>query len=745
MPIKVSCACGKNLSVKDEIAGRRIKCPDCGKALSIPKPKPPTEVPADEWDLADEAGEVDDETTSTESHGNRRAGRGRKRAAPPKATGTSPRLIIGLAACGAVLVIGLFVWMLRPKAKPEAENVAAVPQSSPPTTSPPTTSPGPTDATPATTPTAVDNSATTAASAPETTASVPPSTGTTTPEASNTAATANNVAVTNAADLPPAVLTRSLNRLPDWVAADAPFDVTEFWVAMPKEQNAVRHYLDAFFEFTTHLMPPLSPQFKARAPSVEKRYARSIKLQVDWHNPNAAKNRAERDAVLDEHAAGFQKLFEAQKQPCVFEVGWDVPAQCRLILTVREVARVAQLQVERDIERNDFDAAIRMIGSLLRLSRDLRVRAPLALHHSADAVDSITLNNLLIPLLKVPTLKVSQCDELAKLMSQHAESSNGSVLARLKGDYLLKRMIAHAAQHETGVFQKSKSLSNKIAFTLKTGASHELLLALLNPELVLAKDFHFATDSKADMAVTMLAKSLTATDLEAVGTSLKEKYHLQAETLGQPYATQVAAFAAWRDKQQQVINQLGTEVQASVPKDTPPAQMEAQMMTLLEKKFREPNTARAPLFTMLWGTRFESDMGSNGALTIDATRNRTWITAAPLLVALRRWYATHRTPPSDLAAMCREAGIATVPNDPYGNSPFKLATFSTDSPPIQYERGRPSDKPEKFLAGECIIYSVGPDGLDDRAAVEVGYLAPGAKGDWSFTLGRPQSAFPPTP
>lgn len=36
MPIKVSCQCGKRLVVKDEMAGKKGKCPACGQLLEIP-------------------------------------------------------------------------------------------------------------------------------------------------------------------------------------------------------------------------------------------------------------------------------------------------------------------------------------------------------------------------------------------------------------------------------------------------------------------------------------------------------------------------------------------------------------------------------------------------------------------------------------------------------------------------------------------------------------------------------------
>ena len=38
MPIKVACQCGQQFVAKDELAGKRVKCPKCGTALTIPQP-----------------------------------------------------------------------------------------------------------------------------------------------------------------------------------------------------------------------------------------------------------------------------------------------------------------------------------------------------------------------------------------------------------------------------------------------------------------------------------------------------------------------------------------------------------------------------------------------------------------------------------------------------------------------------------------------------------------------------------
>ncbi len=36
MAITATCSCGKTVSANDELAGRRVKCPDCGEPIMIP-------------------------------------------------------------------------------------------------------------------------------------------------------------------------------------------------------------------------------------------------------------------------------------------------------------------------------------------------------------------------------------------------------------------------------------------------------------------------------------------------------------------------------------------------------------------------------------------------------------------------------------------------------------------------------------------------------------------------------------
>jgi hypothetical protein len=40
MPVAVSCSCGKNFSVKDDLAGKKIKCPGCQAVVQVPAAQP---------------------------------------------------------------------------------------------------------------------------------------------------------------------------------------------------------------------------------------------------------------------------------------------------------------------------------------------------------------------------------------------------------------------------------------------------------------------------------------------------------------------------------------------------------------------------------------------------------------------------------------------------------------------------------------------------------------------------------
>jgi len=109
MAIKLQCSCGKALSIKDEFAGRKVKCPACQKPLNIPASNEFTE-----GEFADEPDEFPRKSRLREK--SRARGKAMKKG--KKSSSSNRGLLIGLGTGGGVLVVVILAWMLWPS-KPD--------------------------------------------------------------------------------------------------------------------------------------------------------------------------------------------------------------------------------------------------------------------------------------------------------------------------------------------------------------------------------------------------------------------------------------------------------------------------------------------------------------------------------------------------------------------------------------------------------------------------------------------------
>ncbi len=529
---------------------------------------------------------------------------------------------------------------------------------------------------------------------------------------------------------------RAMTELPDWLVKDAPFDVNQFWITVPPSENAAPLYLDALYEFVPEMEACFAPEVRSqRTATAKTRHDRSLKLQIQWSNPQQPKDATERDAVLQEHVSPFQKLEEAQKRPqCVFEIGWDAPSFLPPIHAFREVVRVAQLQVERDIERGDFDSVLRMTNLTLRLSRDIRSRTPMVMQDVATALESLIISQILIPALKSPALKTSQCDDLLRQFVLHeaAVRKTNLFLTGLRGDYIWKRMLLHDVQQQTGEFAEAR-------FREAFGVSHETraaaMLTALNGTSDQLKALGTETPNpQLSLMFDLFLSAMKPGNYDAEVLALKDKYQVLSSAITEPYAVRSKAFAQLREKYQKGLQAQLADVQIPPPPNTPPEQAMAQMKVALEKKLAA-GTLRGPFLAafLINGSKLENDMGQSGADVTPMTR----LEGAKSLVALRRWYGTHGNPPPDFATMCREAGLTDLPRDYFSDGPLRMVTFAAETP-IQHRY----QKYLKAMAGETIVYSFGPDGVDDKALKDWGYVDPG---DFLFRMEIPQSEIPATP
>jgi hypothetical protein len=87
------------------------------------------------------------------------------------------------------------------------------------------------------------------------------------------------------------------------------------------------------------------------------------------------------------------------------------------------------------------------------------------------------------------------------------------------------------------------------------------------------------------------------------------------------------------------------------------------------------------------------------AFMIAILRAEATLRGTQCLVALRRWQLEHEELPKDIDTLVKAAGMPGVPIGPFSDQPLRMAV----------------------IEGKPVIYSVGPDGKDDKALLEWEY------------------------
>ncbi len=129
MSIRLECSCGKKLSIKDEMAGRRVKCPACDVVLTVPTI--PTKAKLAEEDGGNERTDTNyfdkplpprtGRSRARLTSASRPSGRAQGRSKANAKSGGNRTTLIAFSAGIGVLAIGLAGWMLWP-AGPDADS-----------------------------------------------------------------------------------------------------------------------------------------------------------------------------------------------------------------------------------------------------------------------------------------------------------------------------------------------------------------------------------------------------------------------------------------------------------------------------------------------------------------------------------------------------------------------------------------------------------------------------------------------
>jgi hypothetical protein len=428
----------------------------------------------------------------------------------------------------------------------------------------------------------------------------------------------------------------AVSKPPAWLGTEAPFDVAQFFAAPPRDRNAAPLYLDALFEFGDGVAEcyPAGPQRERRRRAATDRSKRYTDLMQPIFNvANADVPPAVADEVIRLYDEGMRKLKEAQRRDqCVFETGLSVYALLPHVQAARQVARIVAIRVHQSVQRGDLEGAIRDVEIVLRLARDLQRRGVTITQLVASSLNQVVGFSMVSAILSSPKLKAKDCDALLRVLLTHDQKSTDGYAEGLRADCV----TARATLRDLVLHQR------EIAARFKQKPGESVIKAALK-DLNGGRDLGDAVPDDIDARVARTTPSdLTRSEREI------DRYYRTALALdGVPAA--------------EVLRKL-------------PA----------VKRIESPG----PL-SVLTGMLAPPEVLES--IVRATSRARTTVRASECLVAMRRWQLTHRDLPRSLLIAAKDAGLKSVPIDPYDGKPMRLVSVN----------------------GEPVIYSVGRDGKDD--------------------------------
>jgi hypothetical protein len=244
-------------------------------------------------------------------------------------------------------------------------------------------------------------------------------------------------------------------RPPDWLLAEAPFDLRRYFQVVPEEENAAGPYLEALAEFGAELARcfPEAQRDALRERGL-KRNADLNRLWEAWNADRKGVRPADTDALLAEFEPGFRKIAAAQRRKrCAFYTGYSFSSLLPHLQSVRQANQALLLRTARCLERGDFAGAVDTLESVLRLNRDIRHRGGAICQLVANASDGEALRSVK-EVLNAPGCAEGHCDRLLALLGDHAARKPDAWGNLVACEYVLARTAVRDIEHRSGDFSE---------------------------------------------------------------------------------------------------------------------------------------------------------------------------------------------------------------------------------------------------------------------------------------------------
>ena len=402
--------------------------------------------------------------------------------------------------------------------------------------------------------------------------------------------------------------------------------------------------------------PELEPCFVG-APNLSDRLKaikERVKLDRVFAKPYSTENAAEWKSTLKLYDEGFSKMAIAQRRP-------KCMFQHDFSFVPWPVARaaypfgiVAKNLSIVKLREGDFAAPIQTVDIMLRLSRDVRNSKR---SRFIDAGLEEMAESTIREMFSTPGMKIEYCDQLLSSLDRHFRELGDDTLSMLQGDYVFQRLFVYELMTHTGFFSGERMRKEVIRFDFWRGFTDSADSLFSRIALGALPNSNGPTPQENDRANMEKFKAAAAS------VDLKREFqfvdNLLQKNLGLAKKSFPERWAGSRTRNDDIW--IGDALDMS--------------------KFYLAHPA----------VQFEK---------IDVynfTTDRTKLHALMALVALGRWQFKHNGKlPTSLEEVMMDAGYPDLPIDVFSNKPLRLT----------------------ILKGEPVIYSVGPNGVDEQAKIE---------------------------
>jgi hypothetical protein len=293
----------------------------------------------------------------------------------------------------------------------------------------------------------------------------------------------------------------------------------------------------------------------------------------------------------------------------------------------------------------------------------------------------ISKGGLVPDILEARGITTRHCDRLLAALTRHEAEAIDPFLESQRAEYIRTRNLLYDFQHRTGFFGQEGYYKDRGGSRGSKPFLFPLTSFVTLQELGSSTSRQLFTERYGNYVVSNGSEELSG--------KFKENWQRLLAMTDEDHAKEVEA-----------VNRVWEAILGLENKTLAQRQRAVNSGSLLD-----------PLRQTYVAGLFVRDHAVHQAFFI----HEAYLRGTQCLVALRRWQLENDQPPTDLQTVVKAAGMAGVPMDPYCDQPLRMTTI----------KGRP------------VIYSVGPDGKDEKAQKEWD-LNRNTPGDLLFRLGVPQ-------